>query len=343
MIREKYIQLTTREASILKLTVEEYIVTNRSIGSDYLKKRYHLDISSATVRNDLAKLESMGLIKQPFTSSGRIPTDLGYRFYVDNLMEESPIQSESVMQWSSTLSQMSTNVEELMQATATMMAKASRLFGVVLVSEVQQGILKDIECIPLSSDRIMVVLAMESGIIRSMVFNLEISIEPNEVYIINQILNEYLTGYSLKEIQTTVRQRLIDTPIYNHEIVQVLLRKPKENFALSANNLIYKSTNQFLFTQDEFQQIGTMQTFMKAVEKQNIKQMLISPALHQKNDIFIGEEIDNSTFKQFSVLTTKFQIEYLVGKLAILGPTRIPYKNIKTILKHFSEIITHVC
>lgn len=343
MIREKYIQLTTREASILKLTVEEYIVTNRSIGSDYLKKRYHLDISSATVRNDLAKLESMGLIKQPFTSSGRIPTDLGYRFYVDNLMEESPIQSESVMQWSSTLSQMSTNVEELMQATATMMAKASRLFGVVLVSEVQQGILKDIECIPLSSDRIMVVLAMESGIIRSMVFNLEISIEPNEVYIINQILNEYLTGYSLKEIQTTVRQRLIDTPIYNHEIVQVLLRKPKENFALSANNLIYKSTNQFLFTQDEFQQIGTMQTFMKAVEKQNIKQMLISPALHQKNDIFIGEEIDNSTFKQFSVLTTKFQSEYLVGKLAILGPTRIPYKNIKTILKHFSEIITHVC
>ena len=166
-----HIHLTKRETEIFQLTVEEYILKNRPIGSEYLRNHFHLNISPATIRNALAALESKGLIKQPFTSSGRIPTDLGYRYYVDHLMEDSSSYADSVDEWSSALNKLSLNIEELMQATATMLAKATKLFGVVLVSEVQQGILRNIECIPLSSDRIMVVLAMDSGIIRSMVFN----------------------------------------------------------------------------------------------------------------------------------------------------------------------------
>ncbi len=343
MIRKNNIHLTKRESQILKLTIEEYISTNRSIGSDYLKNKNRLDVSSATIRNTLASLESKGLIKHLFTSSGRIPTDLGYRYYVDNLMEVSSLHSLPLYEWSAGLENLSSNIEDLMQATATMMAKASKLFGVVLVSEVQQGILKDIECIPLSSDRIMVILAMESGILRSIVFNLEMSIEPSEVQTINLILNEYLTGHSLKDIQSTVHQRLRDTNVYHHEVVQILLQHPKEYFALSANNLIYTSTNQFLFSHQEFQQLDKMQTFLKVLEKQKIKEMLISPDFQNEDTTIIGEENNDSDFKQFSVLSTPFKSDYLNGKLAIMGPTRIPYKNIKTILEHFSEIITHVC
>ena len=230
-----------------------------------------------------------------------------------------------------------------MQATATMLAKATKLFGVVLVSEVQQGILRNIECIPLSSDRIMVVLAMDSGIIRSMVFNLEITIDNNDLLIINQILNEYLTGVSLKDIQQTAHHRLRNTIVYNHEIVQILLQHPRESFSFPTNNLIYTSSNQFLFSHSDFQQVNKMQTFLNALETQKIKRILTSENIINNKMMLIGEENKDKTFNDFSILSTKFQSEYLEGKLAIFGPKRIPYNNIKTILEHFSEIITHVC
>ncbi|MBC8216481.1 MAG: heat-inducible transcription repressor HrcA [Candidatus Marinimicrobia bacterium] len=343
MIHNKNIHLTERETTILKFTVEEFIVTNRPIGSSYLKKHHRFNISPATIRNTLSVLESKGLVMQPHTSSGRIPTDLGYRYYVDCLMDTSSSNLGDVEKWSSVLKTLSSNIEDLMQATATMLAKASQFFGVVLVSQIQRGILKDIEFISLSSDRIMVVLAMESGIVRSMVFNLKISIRQDDLRYINQILNEQLTGHTLEEIQATVRERLHDTTIYNHEIVQILIRQSKEYFTLPANNLIFTSTNQFLLMQPEFQQIDIIKATLHTLEKQKIKRMLMSHGNQSKETMIIGRENSDNAFKQFSVLSTGFQSEYLVGQLAVLGPTRIPYKNIKTILEKFSEIIPHVC
>lgn len=174
MITPILYDLTDRERMLLEAVIEEYIASYRPVGSSLLHSKYRLPYSTATIRQDLANLESRGLLTHPYTSSGRVPTDLGYRYYVDVILHSSNTLKQWDDQLIEELEDMSENIDSLMSATAAMLAKVTSLFGVVMISNVEQSILTDIELISLSSDRVMMVLAMKSGMIKSVTLNLEV-------------------------------------------------------------------------------------------------------------------------------------------------------------------------
>jgi len=334
--------LTEREQLILKATVEDYIAVNKPIASFYLKSKHRFQWSPATIRNTLASLERKGFLTHPHTSSGRIPTDIGYRYYVDHLLEESP---ETIAEYNDILDRLTTvsnNIEELLQTTAAMLAKVSHLFSIVVLRQYNRSIVTDIELVYLSSERVIMVLAMNSGLIQSMVFNLQISVSRSMLALVTSILKERLLGLTLAEIQASIDERLRDTDIYNHEIVQILVKRPKEHFSVTENKLTYSSSLAELLSYPEFQQIDNLQKTLPALEDINPLELIPRTTSSQIDIVTIGQENPDQRLKECTVMATTFENVNLTGQLGVIGPLRIPYPTILTILKNFSEIMKHV-
>jgi len=336
------IQLNDRENMILKTTIEDFISAGVPISSQKLHNRYFHSISSATIRNTLATLEKKGLLKHMHTSSGRLPTDSGYRYYVDTLIPDNTSMIDEYDNVSERLSAVADNLEDLLQATALMLGKISRLFGVVLVSRQQRSILTDIELVQMASDRVMVVLALKSGFIRSVVLNLDLAIKDSVLKIINQALKDRLLGLSLDEIQDTILDRMKETDVYDHEIVQVLIQNSDKHFVISGDKLIYTSSFSQLLDYPEFHEIKKLQTLMALFNEESLEGYFDKYLIADSENILIGKEMGDSNFTGCSIVTNPFGNENIRGQMAILGPTRLPYEQIKTILTNFTEIIGNV-
>jgi len=327
---------------ILKTTIEDFISAGVPISSQKLHNRYFHSISSATIRNTLATLEKKGLLKHMHTSSGRLPTDSGYRYYVDTLIPDNTSMIDEYDNVSERLSAVADNLEDLLQATALMLGKISRLFGVVLVSRQQRSILTDIELVQMASDRVMVVLALKSGFIRSVVLNLDLAIKDSVLKIINQVLKDRLLGLSLDEIQDTILDRMMETDVYDHEIVQVLIQNSDKHFVISGDKLIYTSSFSQLLDYPEFHEIERLQTLMPLFNEESLEGYFDKYLIADSENLLIGEEMGDSNFTDCSIVTNPFGNASIRGQMAVLGPTRLPYEQIKTILTNFTEIIGNV-
>ena len=335
-------QLNDRENLILKTTIEDFISSGLPISSQKLYKHYFHSISPATIRNTLAGLEKKGLLKHMHTSSGRVPTDSGYRYYVDTLIQDNTSVIDEYDNISNSLSAVADNLEDLLQATALMLGKISHLFGVVMVSHQQRSILTDIELVQMASDRIMVVLALKSGFLRSIVLNLDLAIKDSVLEIINQALKDRLLGLSLDEIQDTILDRMRETDVYDHEIVQVLIQNSNKHFVISGDKLIYTSSFSQLLDYPEFHEIEKLQTLMALFNEESLEGYFDKYLIADSENILIGKEMGDSNFNDCSIVTNPFGNANICGQMAILGPTRLPYEQIKTILTNFTEIIGNV-
>ena len=235
MTIQKYNNLDLRYASILETIVEGYINTCQPISSQYVQKRISADLSSATIRNVMSSLEKDGFLKQVHKSGGRIPTDLGYRFYINSISSNNIVNEDVIPELEDELKTVSSNVDEILNATATMLSELSNMFSIVMISEYQNSILVDIEIIELNGNRIMMVIGMDNGLVKSIVLDLDIDIKEKHIKSITTLLKDRLVGLSLSEIQNTIVYRLNDSPVFNHELIQVLINDRYSYFSIENN------------------------------------------------------------------------------------------------------------
>jgi len=334
--------LTQRENNILKKTIEDFISFGAPISSQRLHSCYFNQFSTATIRNSLANLEKIGMLKSLHRSSGKVPTDNGYRYYVDTLIAESSKTIQEYDNISQKLSAASNNLEDLLQATAYMLGKISRLFGIVVISKHQKNILNEIELIHLSSDRIMLVLGLNSGFIRSIVLNLKVSIDDSVLKVINQGLKDRLTGLTLDEIQESIKERLKESQYFEHEIVQILVQDPIKHFVISGQKLVYTSSFYQLLDYPEFHEINKLKTLMSFFYEKSLEEYLNNYLSDDHNNVIIGREIGDSNFRNCSIVSKPFENNNINGQMLVLGPKRLPYKDIKIILTNFTDIINNV-
>lgn len=337
------IDISPREQRVLKAVIEDYIISNVPIGSNFLKNNHTFKCSPATLRNTMASLERKQVLMHTHTSSGRIPTDLGYRYYVDNLMEQNDIGSNQLANIENELTSVSTNLTELLQTTAAMLSKISHLFGVTMIMQFDRSILHEIELVSLSTERVMVVLGMKSGIVRSIVLNLEVSVKGSDLQKVADLLKEKLLGLTLKEIQDSILLRLKDSPLSHHEIIQILLTNPKEHFSIPENQTVYTSSTMNLLDQPENQHVENLQKTLIAVDSENISHYFKTFLNKKNNYLFIGKENLDDIYNDCTIATNRFRGSLFHGQIGIIGPTRIPYAKITGILNHFSEIMNRVC
>lgn len=334
--------LTQRENNILKKTIEDFISYGAPISSQRLHSCHFNQFSTATIRNSLANLEKIGMLKSIHRSSGKVPTDNGYRYYVDTLIAESSKTIQEYDNIAQKLSAASNNLEDLLQATAYMLGKISRLFGIVVISKHQKNILNEIELIHLSSDRIMLVLGLNSGFIRSIVLNLKVSIDDSLLKVINQGLKDRLLGLTLDEIQESIKERLKESQYFEHEIVQILVQDPIKHFVISGQKLVYTSSFHQLLDYPEFHEINKLKTLMSFFYEKSLEEYLNNYLSDDHNNVIIGKEIGDSNFRNCSIVSKPFENNNINGQMLVFGPKRLPYQNIKMILTNFTDIINNV-
>ena len=334
--------LSQRENNILKKTIEDYISLGIPVSSKKLHSGYFNHLSTATIRNSLASLEHRGMLKSIYRSSGKVPTDKGYRYYVDSLIAESSKTIQEYDNINQKLSAASDNVEDMLQATAFMLGKISRLLGIVIVSQQQKNILNEIELLQMSSDRIMMVLGLDSGFIRSIVLNLKITVNDSILQIINQGLKDRLLGLTLDEIQGSIEERLKESEHFDHEIVQILIQDPSKHFIISGDKLVYTSSFYQLLDYPEFHEINKLKKLMSFFQEGSMKEYFNKHLPEDYNNIAIGKEIGENGFSNCSIVSNSFENKNINGQMLILGPRRLPYQNIKIILKNFTDIINNV-
>jgi len=339
MAIQKYKNLDKRYTAILIAVVEGYINTCLPISSKFVQNRIDTTLSSATIRNVISSLEQDGFLRQVHKSGGRIPTDLGYRFYINNINASYPSEDQAISNLEDELKTISSNVDELLNATALMVSKLSNMFGVVTITDYHRSILRDIELVELNDNRVMLVLATDNGLVKSMVLNLDINIAIKHIESITVLLKDRLIGLTLEEIQNTITDRLNDTLIFNHELVQILINERYSYFSISNNKLIYTSPVNVLLDQPEFQNISNLQQILPALDKTYLNGYLNNYFDTSSDYDLIGKENKDKIFKDCAILTSKFQSKAMSGRIGVIGPKRLNYINVKNILNTFKKVV----
>ena len=333
MSNYKIPNLNKREEVILTTLIEAYIQSSLPVSSTFLSKNYNLNVSSATIRNVMSNLEDKGFLTHLHTSGGRLPTDIGYRFYVDSIKNLNNNKTLVPKNLESELLTISNNVDELLNATVLMLSKVSNMFGVVTICGYQDSILTDIELVPIQGERVMLVLALDTGVVKSIVLNLDVDIDIKLINKITQVLKDRLLNLSLKEIQNTIITRLNDVEIYNHELVQVIINDSKKYFSIDKEKLIFTSSAGALLHYPEFQDIDKFQRILPALDKKYLINYFESVFSDSSLEMIIGSENKDSIFKNCAIISMNFECDSALGRLAVIGPKRTNYINKQIILR----------
>ena len=339
MSEPKNHNLTDREVAILTAVIEGYIDNGMPVSSGFIKDSYELNVSPATIRNEMASLEEKGFLTHLHTSGGRVPTDIGYRFYISRLNSVHTMDIPLGNDMRNELLTISNNVDELLGVTADMLAKISSMFGVVTISGYQQSKLTDIELVPIQGDRIMFVLALDTGLVKSIVLNLDIHINSKRIQNITQLLKDRLIGLTLKEIQSTMNHRLNDAEMYDHELVQILINERYSYFTIDSNNKIYTSSTNVLLDQPEFQDLTSYQRVLPVLEKPFLNHHFKENFHLNSNNTLIGTENGDIRLEDCAIITTQFDSGMMQGRIGVIGPKRVPYFSLKALLEKFTEIV----
>lgn len=342
--------LTEREARILRVLVDHYIATAEPVASRSIAKKYGMKLSSATIRNTIKDLEELGLVRQPHTSAGRIPTTEGYRLYVDFLLQrDEPSESEQIL-ISRFLSGTFSGVDQVLEQTSRVLGSVSNQLGVTIAPKFESGIITRLELIPVAGRRVLVVLAMKSGLAKTVLLEVETDLKEIGLKETASILNERLCGLSVGEMKRTIKQRLAEPTRGNPQLIKVFIESSDELLSFPREGDIYLGNASHLLSQPEFNDPAKMRELLNLIEKRETVQRMVSGGSEAEGiRVVVGvdsqeesEQIGNTA--QLSLLSSTYTAGKSKGVLGIIGPTRMPYSRLIGIVeftaRRLSEILS---
>jgi heat-inducible transcriptional repressor len=339
-------ELSEREKNILRYVIQQFILTASPVGSRNIAKRYSLGLSPATVRNIMADLEDEGFINHPHTSAGRVPTDKGYRFYVDSLMD---IQKLKISERTYIKEKLEEGVEanELLNITSNLLSKITKQLACVTYPRLESGILEKIQLVSLSSTRLLVVISIKSGLVKTITLELSSEIEQEKIEPVQNLLNERLAGLKLSEIRETFSERFQDLMEEdNTSIIRLFYDSVDKIFkdVLRKDNLFISGARNII-RQPEFEDPERFQGIIELIEDKDI----IIHILEKSGDIVpeqvfisIGSENDDKKLSDYSFITKEYNLGETHGTLGIIGPKRMEYNRIVAIVDYMSKMLSEM-
>lgn len=330
--------LDDRKIKILKAIIKDYILTGEPVGSRTISKKYELGVSSATIRNEMSDLEDWGFIVQPHTSAGRIPSDKGYRLYVDQLMEYHTINDNEFQMYEKLLEQKIDQIDVLMKEVAKILSCFTNYTSMVSSPQIQKTKLKHMQLIPLDIKSVMLIIVTDANIVTNNVIRMDIPADQNTLNILSNMLNESLKGLTMEQINLPLIQKLkIKMGIYG-EIVNPILDAIDYTIHSKRTPEIYLSGTMNMLNFPEFGDIIKAKQLFNSLEENEILTNLLSNYSTDGIQITIGEENEYDVIKNCSIITASYDIDGKnVGTIGIIGPTRMEYGKVVSILSHISD------
>ncbi|RME55478.1 MAG: heat-inducible transcription repressor HrcA [Deltaproteobacteria bacterium] len=346
--KRKRPELSPRSRRVLQVIVEGYIETAEPVGSRTVSRKSMLNLSPATIRNIMADLEELGYIRQPHTSAGRVPTDEGYRFYVDTLLKCRKLQKrEREKIWKSFQSS-DFEVDTIMTRTSQLLSELSHYTAMVLSPRINNSILKHIEYIRLSPKTLLAILVTENGIFQTRLVQTECVVSQRELDRFNNYLNSILTGLTLTE----VRQRLIAEKQRDehlkHELTQALELGEKviEQVGRIQKDELYIEGKTHIFDQPEFSRPEKIKRILQTLEEKELfiqilnKTLTTTPEEAADKRILIGSENDHRIFGDCSLILASYSKGGTpLGSIGILGPTRMDYGRVIPLVDYTAQVL----
>jgi heat-inducible transcriptional repressor len=340
-ISQASLTLTQREQRILKAVILNYIQAAKPISSKYIQQNDVPQVSSATIRNTLHRLEELGYLVQPHTSAGRIPSDNGYRFYVDNLISGAMIQQRWLNLIRKELNAVTFDLNQIMDKTALLLSKLTEQIGIFIVPSLGQEILRKVDLVQMGSNRILVILETSSKVLKTVMLEIETEIKESRLPLIQSLLNERLSGISLKEIIDSIAIRFQD--LNEYAIIRVLIHNAPVVFNLTNPVNVKLSGTAFLMQKPDFSDLNQLSQFVSQLEDGTIIAQIVE---HHHADremiISIGSENPEKELQEFSVITKGYWIGESNGTLAIIGPKRMDYQKSISVLSNIAEAVTQI-
>ncbi len=339
-----------RQKLILKYAVRFFIETGLPVGSEFLSRQLPLGLSAASIRNIMADLEDQGFLHHPHTSAGRVPTDKGYRAYVDEMVdiqelsgEERKIISSAVHEITHKISRINQGVEDILFFSSRALAEISNELGIILSPRFNLCVFEKLNLISIASDRILVELSLRTGFVKNVVLELGVVHTYGELQQIEQVLNERLSGLTVAEIRQTISERLKDLsyrePDRRH-FYQVFLRSSDHMFDFDDKNLLTFAGANNILTKPDFSDRQDPLTIIRMLEeKHTFVEMLSRNIGSDSVDVSIGEENGIKDMTGCSVVKAHYRFGNVTGTVGVIGPKRMPYGKIIPLVKHTAKVL----
>lgn len=336
--------MNERSQKILWAIINEYIETGNPVGSRRITKKYDLDISPATVRNVMADLEEMALIEQPHTSAGRVPTDKGYRFYVDSMIKVRKLskpEQESIEQEYS-ISEL--GVDGAVKETSRILSFLSNHTGVVLAPRLMTTTFRHIDFVKLSNNRILVILVTRSGIVQNKIILDDGDFNQDQLQRMANYLDSLLTGVSIGEVKEIILAEMEKDKVRYDWLLSKALTLSRKALDDSAFDEVYIEGQSHIIGDRGFSNIEKMKALFQAFEEKSILIRLLDKASAAKGiQIYIGTEIEIPEVKDCSLIASTYSKgSTLVGALGVIGPMHMDYSKIIPIVDYTARLLNKI-
>ena len=333
--------LSDRERQVLEAVIETYVQTAEPAGSRTIAKRHHLGLSPATIRNTMSDLEEKGFLYHPHTSAGRIPTDQAYRVYVDSLMKPPRVGAAQAEQIREELQSERAVIEQILARAAQVLGVLTNELGVAVSPSFEAALVERLDLLQVSSDRLLLVMTLKSGVVRTIFVEVPSHMASEAVAHVAVVLNERLAGLTLKEIRTTLAERLRDaaTDPGATDLLNIFVQEAEELFDVSAPAGVVLGSTQPLTIQPEFATKERLQGLMEVTEQRDLLRQALAARGGEGLTITIGQEHEDPRLAPFTLVTSSYRMGSLSGVIGVMGPTRMPYDKIAALVEHTSRLV----
>lgn len=327
--------LDDRKIKILHAIIQNYLETGEPVGSRTISKYTDLNLSSATIRNEMSDLEELGYIVQPHTSAGRIPSDLGYRFYVDNLMAQKEKEVTEIKEF---MIERTEKMEQVLKQVVKLLANNTHYATMITTPSYHRNKVKFIQLSQVDNEQILAVIVTEGNIVKNKMIPVNEALDNETMLKLNILLNTSLNGLSLEEINLAAIARLKEQAGIHSNLVCDVLDAVAASIQEEEDLQIYTSGTTNIFKYPELSDSQKASELLTAFEEKQQLVSLVNQTLANEEEtgiqVYIGNESPVATMKDCSVVTATYELgEGMQGTIGIIGPKRMDYENVVDNLK----------
>ncbi len=332
--------LDDRKKKVLQAIVEEYINTAEPVSSNALTTNHGLDCSSATIRNEMADLEKAGYLDKTHTSSGRVPSEKGYRYYVDELLKDDDISLEEIKYISDKLETKVNEIEDLTKIAANTISEVTHYTTVSIGPKANSQMIEEIKFVLLGSRMMMAVILTDSGLVKETIIKFDEDVTEKQIETINYMFNKKLKGQPIETIDRPLEDYLYDEMTYSVNVIKPIIEQIKK--VLEEENIYLEGANKS-FELPEFNSLEVAKNFVNILDTKELVTDMLDSGIADDIHVYIGEENQKEELKDFSVVTFKHKVNGKdLGTIGIIGPKRMDYSKVISVMKYINKKLKEI-
>ncbi|NPV90224.1 MAG: heat-inducible transcription repressor HrcA [Firmicutes bacterium] len=335
-------RIDERKQKVLEAIIKDYVATAEPVGSRTIARKYGLGVSPATIRNEMADLEELGLIEQPHTSAGRIPSQRGYRYYVDCLMEKYNLNVEERTSVSNSFARRIREIDTVLNDTGRLLSQLTSYTAIISGPKASQSSIQRIEFISLNPGKTLMVMLTDTGGAVNKVLDVPEQLTAMDLQQVSQAFNARLGEISMRGIKRTLLQEMRHELMQQRQLLMVVLDILSQYLQYGPEEKVYLGGILNILNQPEFRNVDKIKKLLTVLDEDETVRDLLGEDEGRGIIIRIGDENKREEFQDCSVITATYEVDGHVGRLGLLGPTRMEYPKAVTLLDFITSALSDV-